>query len=111
MYSRTAYTEEIDDIQEACAELFAQVEDFELKKNSMAILYTEEETDYAALYEELAKKWSFPIIGCSTMAMLQGSLGYCRTGISVIILTADDCVFSAGMTEELNNTNYKLSQS
>ena len=50
MYSRTAYTEEIDDIQEACAELFAQTDDFELKANSMAILYTEEATDYAALY-------------------------------------------------------------
>ncbi len=107
MDSRVAYTEEIDDLDEAVAEIFRQTDDFKLLSNSMAILYTEEDTDYRALYEKLSKKWDFPIIGCTTMAMLLGKEGYCRNGISVTILTADDCTFSAGMTDDVNVSNYK----
>ena len=107
MDSIVLYTEEIDDLEEAAEELFSQMEGFSLKKNSMAILYTEEDTEYGELYDILKEKWDFPVIGCTAMAVLQGKEGYCQIGISVMILTADDCTFTAGITDEINLTNYK----
>lgn len=107
MRSIVAYTEEIDDLDEACEELFEQAQGFALARSTMAILFTEEDTDYPELYARLSKKWKFPIMGCTAMAMLSGEQGYCRGGISVLILTADDCEFSVGITEELTGTNYE----
>ncbi|MBQ9359874.1 MAG: FIST C-terminal domain-containing protein [Lachnospiraceae bacterium] len=107
MDSITAYTEEIDDLEEATEELFSQIEGFKFLKNSIAILFTEEETDYPELYRILSDKWDFPIIGCTAMGMFLGKEGYCNMGISVMILTADDCEFASGMTGELNTDNYK----
>jgi hypothetical protein len=107
MDSIVAYTEEIDDLEEAAAELFSQLEGFRFRKNSLAILYAEEDTDYPALYELLSQKWDFPVIGCTSMAMLLGEQGYCGIGISLMILSADDCSFSVGMTGELNKENYR----
>ena len=54
MESIVLYTEEIDDLQEAVREIFEQAEGFLLKKNSLAILFTEDETDYPELYDLLA---------------------------------------------------------
>lgn len=107
MRSIVAYTEEIDDLDAASEELFEQVRRFALGKHSMAVLYAEEDTDYLALYELLSREWDFPIVGCTAMAMLSDKQGYCRSGISALILTADDCVFSAGITGELDKSNYK----
>ena len=107
MDSIVLYTEEIDDLQEAVQDLFEQAEAFPLKKNCLAILFTEEETEYPELYKLLSEQWRFPVIGCTAMAMLLGQQGYCGTGISVLLLTADDCEFAAGMTDELNKDNYE----
>ena len=107
MDSIVLYTEEIDDLQEAVQDLFAQAEGFVLKKNSLAVLFTEEDTDYPELYNLLAENWKFPVVGCTAMAMLLGKQGYCGTGISVLLLTADDCEFAAGMTDDLTKGNYE----
>ncbi len=107
MRSISLYTEEIDDLKEAADELFAQAEGFDLGRSTMAILFTEEDTDYPGLYAVLAEKWKFPIIGCTAMAMFTGREGYCSMGISVMLLTDDDCEFSVGMTEELNIDNHR----
>ncbi len=107
MNSITAYTEEIDDLNGAAEALFSQVEGFRLQKNSLAILFAEEDTDYPRLYALLSKKWKFPIIGCTATGMLLGREGFCGIGVSVMILTADDCTFSAGMTEQLDMDNYQ----
>ncbi len=75
MDSIVLYTEEIDDLQEAVHDLFEQAKDFPLKKNSLAILFAEEDTDYPELYQFLSDKWKFPVIGCTAMAMLLGKQG------------------------------------
>ncbi len=106
MKSVTVYTEEIDDLQEAVEELFAQTEAFAFGENTLGIVMTEDETDYPALYRLLSEKWKFPIIGCTAMAMLLGTEGYCSSGISVLLMTADDCSFAAGVTPALNQDNY-----
>ncbi|MBO4396301.1 MAG: FIST C-terminal domain-containing protein [Eubacterium sp.] len=107
MDSVVLYTEEIDELDEAAEELFGQAESFSLKKNTLAILFTVDDTDYHELYEQLHKKWDFPIIGATAMTMLLDEQGSRNDGISVLLLTADDCEFSVGMTGELNTENYR----
>ena len=107
MRSITLYTEEIDDLDGAVEEFYAQTEGFVFEKNTMGIFFAEEDLDYAEFYRILSMKWDFPIIGCTSMAMLTGEQGYCPTGMSLMILTGDDVEFSAGITEELDINNYK----
>lgn len=107
MDSITLYTEEIDDLDEAVEELFSQAADFRFRKNSMAIVFVEAETEYSKLYAGLRRKWDFPIMGCTSLAMFTGKEGYCPMGISMMILTADDCEFSVCMTDELDRDNYR----
>ena len=45
MDSIVLYTEEIDDLRDAAEELFSQLESFPLRKNSIAILFAEEDTN------------------------------------------------------------------
>ena len=107
MDSIVLYTEEIDDLREAAEDLFAKADSFALKKNTLGILFAEEETDYPALYAQLSSRWKFPIIGCTTLAMLLAEQGCARTGISLLLLSSDDCEFAVGMTGELDNENYR----
>ena len=107
MFSKVAHTDEIDDLKEAAQEIFEQTADFKFAKNSLAIVMCEDETDYPELYSILSEKWKIEFIGCTAMATLQGDIGYCGTGISVMLLSADDCTFSAGITDTLTTDNYK----
>ena len=107
MESKVAYTEELDDLEEAAREIFEQFSDFTLKENSLAIIFMEEDVEYLELYEALREQWDFPIIGCTATAMLMSGDGYHSDGISVMVMTADDCRFVAGVTDELNRDNYK----
>lgn len=107
MRSAVLYTEEIDEMNVAVEELFEQTKDFEFGKSSLAIIFTEEEVDYLELYEHLSKKWDFPMIGSTAMASLLGEQGYCGGGISVLLLSADDCTFAAGIAGDLNRSNYE----
>ena len=107
MDSITLYTEEIDDLREAVEELADQLEDFHFCEHSLGILYIEEDTEYDDLYALLSDRFDFPIVGCTAMAMLLGKQGFRGMGIGMMILTADDCEFSAGMTGELDVGNYR----
>ena len=109
MQSKIAYTDEVDDIEEAVGEIFDAFSDFEFKNNSLAIIFMEEDVEYPELYEGLSKKWDFPIIGCTCTAMLVSGPGFASDGISVLVMTADDCRFEAGVTGELTRDNYEKS--
>ncbi len=106
MDSIVLHTEEIDDLREGVGELLAQAGAFPLKKNSLALMFAEEETNYPELYSLLREQWDFPIVGCTTMGML-GREGFYGIGIFILLLTSDDCFFSAGMTPDLNESDYK----
>ncbi|MBO6210510.1 MAG: hypothetical protein J6N99_07445, partial [Schwartzia sp.] len=107
MDSIVLYTEEIDDLRDAAEELFSQAEGFRRRKHSVAILFAEEDTNYPELHELLSERWDFPIVGCTTLAMLLAEQGCVRTGISVLLLSADDCEFAVGMTGNLDKENYR----
>ena len=107
MRSIAAYTEEIDDLDAAVDALLEQTSKLPLAQHSMAILFAEEDTDYPALYARLSQHWDFPVMGCTAMAMLSDTAGYCRSGISVLILTADDCTFAVGATGSLSAARYQ----
>ncbi len=106
MDSIVLYTEEIDEPREAVAELLVQTWEFPLKKHSLALVFAEEETDFPRLCSILAEHWDFPVVGCTTMGML-GEKGYFGIGIFILLMTADDCFFAAGMAQELDQSNYK----
>ncbi len=105
--SVSLYTEEIDDFEVMYEDLKKEAGDFQFKKNSLAIVFVEEETDYLGMYSEFSKHWDFPVIGCTAMSMLVGKHGYCGNGVCVLILTSDDCEFAAGLIEDIGNADYK----
>ncbi len=107
MKSKVFYTEEMDDLEAAVEEIFDGFSDFEFKSNSLAIIFMEEDVEYEELYEGLREKWDFPIIGCTATALLMSGQGYHSDGINVMVMTADDCRFVAGVTDELTRDNYK----
>ncbi len=106
MDSIVLYTEEIDDLKEAAEELFSQAEEFPLKEHSLALLFADEEVDFPALYRLLAARWNFPIAGCTAMGMLNKS-GFVGIGVSVVLLSTDDCQFAVDMTGELDASSYQ----
>ena len=107
MKSIVLYTEEIDDPSAAAEELFGQAEDFEFEKNSIGIIFADEELEYEEFYECLARKWRFPIIGATALVSLAGTLGCKESGISMMILTADDCAFATGISTGITAENYR----
>lgn len=107
MESVVAYTEEIDDLKFAVEEISEQLKDFRFLKNSMAIVFAEEETDYPEFYRVLSEKFSVPVIGCTVMASLLEPGGFKGIGISVMFLTADDCEFSIGFSSGIKTENYE----
>ncbi|MBO4903954.1 MAG: FIST C-terminal domain-containing protein [Lachnospiraceae bacterium] len=107
MRSTVLYTEEIDEMNVAAEEIFEQAESFNFGRSSLALIFTEEDVDYPELYRHLRTKWDFPMIGSTAMGTLLGKQGYCGGGISVMILSADDCTFSVGMAQDLDRKNYE----
>ncbi len=107
MQSKVVYTDEIDEIEDAVEVILDEFEGFEFKKNSLAIIFMEEDVEYLDLYKGLREKWDFPIIGCTTTAMLISGTGFRSDGVSVMVMTADDCKFVAGVTGELTKDNYE----
>ena len=93
MNSIVLYTEEIDDTELAAEELLSQASGFEFQENSLGILFMDAEAEYEELYGLLREKWSFPIVGATAIGTLTGREGYCRSGISIMLMTADDCRF------------------
>ncbi|MBO6210120.1 MAG: FIST C-terminal domain-containing protein [Schwartzia sp.] len=106
MDSIVVYTEEIDEPREAAAELLVQTWEFPLKKHSLALIFSEEEANLPKLCQILAEHWDFPIVGCTAMGMLARQ-GYFGIGTFVLLMTADDCFFAAGMAGGLDTDNYR----
>ncbi len=106
MESIVLYSEEIDELNETAEELFSQAKDFSFKKNTMGIFFCDPDLDYGELYPILRERWDFPIVGATALSSFTGDGGFKKTGISFMLITADDCGFACGMTEKLSQENY-----
>lgn len=101
--SYTAYTEEIDDAEEAVADIIGQLnpEQNRLKYTAAVVVcYHEFATDgvIAQLYKEL----QFPIIGTTTTShATNGGIG--QLGLSVLMITSDDTVLTAACSPQITN--------
>lgn len=108
MKSATLFTEEIDDLDYAVQELRDQLaERLTLKKNTCGILFCDIDTDISELMKALKAEFSFPIIGTTAVALLSKDEGYNDIGITMLVMTDDECEFFAGVTEELTEENYR----
>ncbi|MGN0613504.1 MAG: FIST signal transduction protein [Porcipelethomonas sp.] len=99
-----AFTNEIDDLGKAVNELKSQIDESQFLENTCAVVFCGHEADTAELTAIMRREFSFPFIGCTGLGMLS-SAGYSQSSITVLILTADDCLFEIGMTDEIYDNN------
>jgi len=109
MRAYNLFTEEIDFPDDAVAELKAEfdakVAPDGLLQHTAAVIYTDSVLDIAAFLEEFRKVFSFPVLGCSGMTMFDRSHGVSRSGICVLLMTADDVEFASAFTGALDQQN------
>ena len=102
MRSAAAVTRELDDLQLAAEELIEGIRgQIQLGKYSCGILYYDFDAEGAALSGILHEALGIDIMGCSTLALLEGREGYCDMAASLMVLTSDDCPMSTIATEPL----------
>lgn len=96
----TAHTFEIDDSAAAVAEILAQIDLEKLKSNSLGILTCSTDFLETGTAAAVSEAMPFNVIGCTTAAgATTGELG--ELILNLMVLTSDDVVFSAGVTESL----------
>ena len=96
----TAYTTEVDEAEDALAEIFARLDLGALKKNSVGILSCHFDFIEAGFIGKLCEKLPFDIIGMTTMASAN-HFGFNKYALSLAVLTSDDVVFETALTAPL----------
>ncbi|MDR0937726.1 MAG: FIST C-terminal domain-containing protein [Oscillospiraceae bacterium] len=102
----TAFTTEIDDVDDAVSEILSQLDLSALQKNSVGILTCHFEFIDSGLLGELHRRLPFDIIGMSTMASANPH-GKDIYGLTLTVLTGDDVVFAAGSTGPLGADTFR----
>lgn len=101
----TAYTEEVDEIEEGIAELLGQIDLGALKKNSVGIVNCHFDFIHSCFIEAMSKKLPFDIIGMTTMSSTdQHGLG--MYALTLTVLTSDDLIFQTVISESLDTDDY-----
>lgn len=94
MRSLTLVSEETLDGEDAALDLLRQLESFTLDASSCALVFTEPGYDYdEALRILREKRPDLPILGATSLAQLSPK-GYRKLGLTMLVLTANDCTFS-----------------
>ena len=102
----TAYTEEVDEAEDGIAEILGQINLGALKKNSLGIITCHFDFTETGFIAELCKKLPFTIIGMTTLASANPH-GQSTFALSLTVLTSDDVVFEASLTQPLDPDNYR----
>ncbi|MCL2007579.1 MAG: FIST C-terminal domain-containing protein [Treponema sp.] len=102
----TAYTEEVDEIEDGIAELLGQLDTSALKKNSVGMVTCHLDFVNSGFVEALSSKLPFPFIGMTTLASAN-KYGQSMYALSLTVLTSDDITFETCISNALNATNYK----
>ena len=103
MKSATAISYELDDIEVAIEELTTQINDkLIFKKNTVAILYGQPDIEIEKLSAALGRKLNCRVIGGTTAAGASlTSDGYHELAIVLHVLTDDDCIFAAAISDSM----------
>ena len=102
----TAYTEEVDELEDGLAEILGQIDLGSLKKNSVGLITCHVDFTLSGFVGELCKKLPFDLIGMTTMASAN-QYGQSMYALSLTVLTSDEVVFETAKTEPLNESNYQ----
>lgn len=106
MKSKVAVTYLIDDSSAAAQELTSRILDnFELCKNSLGILYSYSDMELAPFVAELSGALPFPVVGCTCAASIDSHDGTHELAATLLVMTADDCTFSPVMTGVIHKGN------
>ena len=103
MKSALAVTYEVFDAHEAASDLVRQIcADFPIPPNSCAIVFAEPDYSLDELLLELSRQLEgVVLIGCTAAAQIS-SFGYHKLSASLLLLSGDDCSFSAAAAEGLD---------
>jgi hypothetical protein len=101
----TAYTTEVDDIDDALAEILEQIDLSALSKHSVGIISCYYEFIELGLVKALCEKLPFDVIGLTTMVSAVPG-GYDIYQLSLAVLTSDDTSFETGFTPHLTRESF-----
>jgi hypothetical protein len=96
----TAYTTEVDDVDDALAEIFGQIDLNSLAENSVGIVACYYEFVETGIISALSERLPFDVIGCTVMGSATNAQ-YGLEQLSLTILTSDDVRFSTAFSEPI----------
>ncbi len=102
----SARTSEIDEIEDAVAEIKSQIDFSKLKKNSGGLLYCSLDFVESGVAKAICNEMPFNVIGMTTLASADEH-GFGIYELTLTILTSDDVSFVAGMSEAIAQDNYQ----
>jgi hypothetical protein len=102
----TAYTEEVDEAEDALNEILGQIDLSTLKKNSVGFITCHFDFINTGFIKELCRKLPFDVIGMTTLASANPH-GLSMYALSLTVLTSDDVIFETAMTGALNPNDYR----
>lgn len=102
----TARTSEIDEIDEAVAELVSQIDLSALKKHSGGLIFCHIDFIESGVTEALSKALPFDVIGMTSMVGADEH-GFGLYDLTLTVLTSDEVSFEVGMTNNIDNENYQ----
>jgi hypothetical protein len=102
----TAYTEELDEADDALNEIFGQIDLGALKKNTVGLVTCHFDFLDSGFVDELRQKLPFDIIGMTTLAS-SNPHGAGIFSLSLTVLTSDDVSFETAMSGALNPNDYR----
>jgi hypothetical protein len=102
----TAYTTEVDDVDEAIAEIFAQLDLNSLSSNSVGIVACCPDFVDSGILEVLSEKLPFDFVGATTMASASNN-EYNMYGLSLTVLSSDSIGFQTSFSEHIEADAYK----
>ena len=101
----SAYTEELDEVEDALDEILAQIDTGALLKNSVGLVTCHFDFTNTGFIGELCKKLPINIIGMTTLASANQH-GQGMYSMSLTVFTSDDVVFETVMTGPLSTGGY-----
>jgi len=103
MKSAIAISYELDDISAATEELTTQIrEKLSIGKNTVAILHGQPDMEIGLLSGAISRELGCHVIGGTTAAgALLTNEGYHELALALHVLSGDDCLFAAAITESI----------